>query len=479
MKKIFQLLMLFLIIFVVTYPVKSFDQGKEIRNKKGDYEYTRKFEKVYDVDPQSLFSLRTEFGDVVISTWDKKKVSVVAEIKTSARKEKYAQEYGEDIKIEVSQTPQELSVETDYPPRRKYRDGLFSSRSVSFSVNYTIRLPVKMSADVRNNFGKLAITGVQGSLKAKTGHNGMSIIDCPDVSHLKNQFGSIRLQNIGGRNIEIENSNSDIEAKVIKSSVNFHNRFGKVEVEGVAGDLTINNSNGNVFVADVKGMATIDDQFGSIDLKNITGKIKVNSRNGSLRIKDVAGGYVRNSFGTVRVSNSSDTKLGLTVDNQNGDISVDAIAGDASLSTTFARIDAVDISGDVTIQANNSTIEVINPGEAIEASNTFGSVIIKGAKYDCNIRNRNGSIDLTAIKAAENYRLSTTFGKIKITLPKNLSATFEVETSFGDIECDFPLKVSKSDTRMALEGTVKDGDSKVHIENQNGSVYIRQGVGKK
>lgn len=479
MKKIIQLSMLFLTIFGLSYSARPLSQAEEARNEKGDYEYTRKFEKIYDVDPKILLTLRTEFGDVVVSTWDQKKVSLVADIKTSANKENYAQEFGEDIKIEVSQTPQELSIETIYPRQRNYRVGLFSSKSVSFSVDYTIKLPATMSVDVRNSFGKLGITGVQGRLKAKTNHNGMSIIDCSNVSQLGNQFGSIRMQNIGGNNIEIENSNSDIEARVVKSSVSFYNRFGKIEVEEVSGDLTINNSNGNVMVADVKGMATIDDQFGTIDLKNISDKIKVNSRNGSVRIRDVAGGYVRNSFGTVRVSNTSDAKLGLIVENQNGDIYVETVAGDASLSTTFARIDAIDITGNITIRANNSTIELINPGGTIEVDNSFGSVIITNAKYNCNIRNRNGSIDLTAVRSGENYRLSTTFAPIKITLPKDLSATFTVETSFGDIECDFPLKVSKADTRMALEGKVKEGTSKIQIENQNGAVYIRKGTGEK
>ena len=232
-------------------------------------------------------------------------------------------------------------------------------------------------------------------------------------------------------------------------------------------------------VTDVKGMATIDDQFGTIELKNISDKIKVNSRNGSVRIMDVAGGYARNSFGTVRVSNSSDAKIGLTIENQNGDIYIENIAGDVNLSTTFARIDVIDITKNVSIQANNSTIEILNPGGTIEVDNSFGPVIIKGAKNNCNIRNRNGSIDLTAARAGENYRLSTTFAPIKIALPKDLSATFNVETSFGDIECDFPLKVTKADTRMALEGKVQDGNSKIQIENQNGAVYIRKGMGEK
>lgn len=478
MKRIFLSCLFFIFLFLLATDT-FLAEVNEVRNEKNDYEYTRTFEKVYDVDPQSRFSLRTEFGDVTVTSWNEKKVSVQAEIKAKAKKENYAKEFGDEITIDVSQTQQELSIETVYPSERNYRSGLFSSRSVSFSVDYTIKLPATMAADIRNNFGKLSITGVGGNLKAKTAHGGMSIRDCSKVDRLENQFGSIRIENIGGTDIEIENSNSDIEATIVKANASFYNRFGKVSVDQVAGDLIINNSNGNVTVADVKGTATIDDQFGKIDLQNISGKIKVNSRNGSLRIKDIPGGFIKNSFGAVRVNNSTDTKTGLTVENQNGDIYAEAIAGNASLSTSFARIDAMDVTGNVAVRASNSTIDISNPGGTIDVDNTFGSVVIKNARSDCSIRNRNGSIDLTAIRMGENYRLSTTFAPIKTTFPGDLSATFSVETSFGDIECDFPAKVSKAGQRMALEGKVKEGNSNIQIENQNGAVYIRKAMGNR
>jgi DUF4097 and DUF4098 domain-containing protein YvlB len=232
-------------------------------------------------------------------------------------------------------------------------------------------------------------------------------------------------------------------------------------------------------VADVKGTATIDNQFATIDVKTIAGRIKINSRNGSVRIKDVPGGYVRNSFGAVRIANSSDARTGINIENQNGDIYLETVAGDATLATSFARIDAFDIKGNVVIQAGNSTIEISNPGGTVDVNNSFGSVNIKGSQNDCNIRNGNGSIDLTVFKTGANYRVSTTFAPIKITLPKDLSATFDVETSFGDIECEFPLKISKSASRMALEGKISTGAAQIRIENQNGSVYIRKATGEK
>jgi hypothetical protein len=269
MKNIVSLIILLLLFQVQISLVSAVDQPKEIRTKNGAYEYTWKFNRDYQVDPKSVFTLFTEFGDVIVTGSDQKSVQVVAEIKTSASKEKYAQEFGEDIKIAVSESAAELRVETKYPNSTMYRDGLFSKKSVSYSVNYTIQLPATMAVKVRNSFGKVSITGVQGNLNAQTNHQSLTVIDCANVGQLENQFGLIRVQNIGGKNIEIETSNNDIEAKVVKTTATFNNRFGKVEVTGVTGDLIINNSNGDVLAADVKGTATIDNKFSTIYVKNI------------------------------------------------------------------------------------------------------------------------------------------------------------------------------------------------------------------
>lgn len=462
----------FLIVFVVT--IGSAAETKGRINESDKYDYSRKFEKVYDVDPRANFVLDTKFGNAVITAWNQNKVSVVADIKASAKDREFVTEFGEGIRIDVSQSPAELRIETIIPDQQSYKTGWFKRSSISYSVDYTINIPATMSADLNNSFGKLSASGIQGALKAKTNQANLSITNCSNVTRLSNRFADIRVQNIGGREIEIDNSNGDIEGNIINASANFYNRFGKVEVQEVKGDLMIDNSNGDVFVVGATGKARLTNRFGAIDLKNIGGEIKVNSGNGPVRIKDVAGGLVHNRFGEVRIINTTQANLGVNVDNGNGDIFVEAIKGNATLATSFAHIEALDVSGNVFASAGNSSIQIINPGGTVEVDNSFGSVKVMDAPSDVRISNSNGSIELVAAKVGKNYWLRTSFAPIKLTFPSSLSATFLVETSFGEIECDFPLKIKKTDNSRTLEGTIGDGAARIDIKNSNGSVYIRQ-----
>ncbi len=464
--------LLFVIFFVIT--IGSTAETKTTANENEKYDYARKFEKVYDVEPKANFVLDTQFGSAVITAWGQNKVSIIADIKASAKDKEFATEFGEQIKIEVTQSPAELRIETIVPERQSYKTGWFKRSSVSYSVDYTINIPATMSANLNNSFGKLSASGIQGALKAKTNQANLSISNCSNVIRLYNRFADIRVQDIGGKDVEIENSNGDIEGNIINANANCYNRFGKVEVQEVKGDLMIDNSNGDVLVIGVTGKASVTNRFGSIDLKNIGGEIKVNSGNGSIRIKDVAGGLVRNRFGEVRILNTTQANLGVNVDNGNGDIIVESIKGNATLSTSFAHIEAVDVSGNVIASGGNSSIQIINPGGTVDAENSFGSVKVLNAPSDVQIRNSNGSIEVVAAKVGKNYRLRTSFAPIKLTFPQSLSASFLVETNFGEIATDFPLNIKKTDNSRTLEGTIGDGAARIDIKNSNGSVYLRQ-----
>lgn len=474
MKQLIKFFMLILVFMNFVGTIGSAPEMKATMNENGGYNYSRKFEKSYDVDPRSNFVLENQFGDAIITAWNQNKVSVVAEIKASAEDREFATEFGEQIKIEVTQTPAELRIETIIPDRQTYKTGWFKRRSVSYSVDCVINIPATMSADLNNFFGKLSASGIQGALKAKTNQASLSISNCSNVTRLVNQFADIRVYDIGGKEIDIDNSNGGIEGKIINATANFYNRFGKVEVQEVKGDLMIDNSNGDVFVVGVTGKARVTNRFGAIDLKNIGGEVKVNSGNGPVRIKDVAGGLVHNRFGEVRILNTTQANLGVNVDNGNGDIFVESIKGNATLSTSFAHIEALDVTGNVIASAGNSSIQIINPGGTVEADNSFGSVKVMDAPADVRISNSNGSIELVAAKVGKNYRLRTSFAPIKLTFPSGLSAAFLVETSFGEIETDFPLKIKKTDNSRSLEGTIGDGAARIDIKNSNGSVYIRQ-----
>jgi len=440
--------------------------------QKDNYQYTRRFEKVYEADPRAVFSLKTEFGDVLVKSWDQNKIGIVADIRAGARNKTQASEYGERIQIEVTQSTGTFSVKTFYPDRSS------NLSNVSFSVDYTITLPARQSADLRNMFGSVSVSGMQGALTVNNRHGEMDIMQCSNVVRLENEFESIRLKEIGGKAITVENANGNVTGTTIAAGIQIRNRFGNVELEKVEGNMTVHNANGGVDVTGVKGTADVENQFGPIRLADVSGPVKIESRNGDVDVENSAGGKIRNTFGKVRVTNTTRGDVGLEIDNMNGDIAVGSVKGNATFSTSFSHLDALNVSGDVVVAAGNSSVRIDNPGGTVEVENSFGPVSVKGSQSDVRIRNQNGSIECVVLKAGRILRASSSFAPVKLYLPEGLSATFRVETSFGEIECEYPLKAMHSGNKTTLEGTVKEGTSSIEIISQNGNVRILKGAEK-
>jgi hypothetical protein len=432
-------------------------------------DYSRRFEKVLDADPRAVFSLDNSFGDVTVKTWDQAKVSITADIRVDARNEKKAAEYGEKIQIEVTPSAERISVKTVYPTRTG------SGSRLSFSVDYTIVVPVRQAADLRNAFGDIGVTGVQGALTVSGKHGGVDVLQCSSLMRLENEFGSIGFQDVGGKAIEVENTNGDIKGSDIRGGLKVRNRFGEVDLVKVQGDLAVRSANGDVRVEGCSGAAEIEDQFGSIRVSDCGGFVKIKSGNGSVDVKNVGGGEIVNSFGEVVVFNTTRADLGLKVADANGDVTVKSVKGNANLSASFGRIDATDIGGDITASAQNSSVEINNPGGKVDVEDTFGPVTVRDARSDVSIRNQNGSIECIAARAGGIINLKSTFGAVKLVLPGDASVSLRAETTFGSIDCDFPMKVAESNNTTTVEGTLGAGGSKISVSNQNGDVQIRKG----
>ena len=433
-------------------------------DSEGDY--SRTFEKVLEAGPGAVFALENSFGDVSVGTWDQSKVSITADIRVDAASGKKAAEFGEKIRIDVIPSAERISVKTIYPTRAGSRSRL------SFSVDYTVLLPARQAADVTNAFGDITVTGVQGALTVKGKHGGVEVMQCPSLTLLKNEFGSIDFESVGGKTVEVENQNGDIRGENVRGALRVDNRFGGVEIAKVEGDLAVRSANGDIEVESVSGAADIEDQFGSIRLSGSKGPVKIASGNGSVEATDIGGGEIRNSFGSVNVVNSTNAGLGLKIDNANGDIRVRSVKGDAILSASFGRIEAEDVGGNVTASAQNSSVEILNAGGTVDVEDTFGPVTVRDTRSDVSIRNQNGSIECAPLKAGKSMRLQSTFGSIKLFLPGDASATLRAETTFGAIESDFDVKRSESDTETTVQGILGGGESRIDVSNQNGNIEI-------
>jgi hypothetical protein len=151
------------------------------------------------------------------------------------------------------------------------------------------------------------------------------------------------------------------------------------------------------------------------------------------------------------------TTRGGILDTSNGDIVLEEVKGDFELTTSNGAIEIDTIDGNASVKTSN------------------GNVTLRGAKGEFNVKTSNGSVSFTGeLAPGGSNRLVTSNGDIDLELTGIPSAKLDASTSLGEVDCDVPILVTKTDTDMDyLVGTIGAGEAELYIETSNGDVTIK------
>lgn len=212
-----------------------------------------------------------------------------------------------------------------------------------------------------------------------------------------------------------------------------YNSFGDIDAEGIVKNLDITNQHGDVNIKDIGGSVSVKNSFGEIEVKNIGGKLGANNQYGDIYAENINGSAnVETGFGKLLVS---DITGQLLAKNNYGKITVKNIKGDAEIKTSFGDIEASNIDGSAVINNNNGSIEV------------------KELKGNAEIRN--------------------SFGKISYRSSNLANANIYAKTSFGNIDTNLPLNISKAINDQTAEGIVGEGTYKIQLITSNGEIELK------
>jgi hypothetical protein len=131
--------------------------------------------------------------------------------------------------------------------------------------------------------------------------------------------------------------------------------------------------------------------------------------------------------------------MNLEVENTNGTIRVTEVAGDHELDTTNGRIELVRCAG------------------SLDASTTNGGI----------------AAELVKLSPGQRNSLSTTNGRIVVTVPANFAAEVDAGTTNGSIKTDLPVATTRAGDN-SLRGTINGGGAALRLRTTNGGIEIRK-----
>jgi len=488
-KSIIGLLILFvLIISTLLFAAKKSDSVTEV------------FQKAVSSKGIKTVSIVNTNGDVEITSKKSGDIEITATKKVFYRDRDKAEDFLDEIKINVSTSATTLQIRT-IPPEEDYWDKFYRKKVTGYRVEYKIIMPENLDGEIENkygdvsvvniksilsnnhsgntfvesingnatltnSYGKVNISFIEGDLISKNKSGNTTAKEIKGMADIKNTYGKVRLTK-AGKNVIIENKSGNIDATFIEQDLEVSNSYGSVYVEEVGKELKVYNKSGSVEVINIGSSADLTTSYDGIQCQNIGGSLKVVNKSGTVTAEFINGrADIETSYNAIK---AIDVNGPVNVLNKSGSVYLEKIKGNVNIESSYDTIELSAIIGSAEI--NNHSGKIIGKGIAgdLWGTTSYAAVTLDDVKGTIRVTNKSGKITVSGKPVS--LDLSTTYAGIElldvtcktitaitrsgsidadVTLPANCDCRFE--TSYGDIDLTVPGSTSAKISAIVPKG---------------------------
>jgi len=249
---------------------------------KGRYNKEKTISQTFDISLSGLVKVKNSYGNLSITSWDQNKVSIEVVIKTSGNNEEKVQERLNEIDVDFENSESLVSAITRFGNRnRNWRWNWGKRNNVSVQVNYTIKLPIKNSVNLSNDYGNIYLDRIDGHAKISCDYGKM------EIGQLRGRNNELRFDYTSRSTFDYIES-ADIIADYSSFTVE---KAGDLKVNAdysngtikEMGDLSYTSDYGSIDVASVQSVSGNGDYFG-LKLGSVYGDVSLAADYGSIRI---------------------------------------------------------------------------------------------------------------------------------------------------------------------------------------------------
>jgi hypothetical protein len=271
-----------LILFLCALPLVAAAHGDPMNGK---HTKEKTIKKEFTVNSNALLKVSNSYGNIVMTSWNENRVVIEVSIKTNGNNEDKVQAKLDEISVEFEASESTVSAKTIFEKDRGWNWNWGRNNNVSMQIDYTIKLPVKNSIHLKNDYGNITIDRIDGYAK----------INC--------DYGRLQIGELRGRNNDLSFDYTS------KSFIGYMNS-GKIRADYSgftierAGDLMIQADYTDAVVGDMENLQYSND-YGSLEVKNVRnvqgngdyinvdlgivhGNVEINADYGGVRIGELA-----------------------------------------------------------------------------------------------------------------------------------------------------------------------------------------------
>jgi len=269
--------------------------------QKGKYTKEKTIKKEYNVNADALLKVSNSYGNVSLSSWNENRVVIEVVIKTNGNNEEKVQKKLDEITVLFDASSSMVSAKTQFNKNKGWGWN-WGNNNVNMQIDYTIKLPIKNSIHLNNDYGNITLDRIDGYAKISCDYGRLQIgelrgrnndlsFDYTSKSYIgyinsgkiKADYSGFTIEKAGDLVINADYTNATID---VMKNLQYSSDYGNLEVgevDNVEGNgdyigVTLGTVHGNVDISADYGGIKIDkmaDDAGNINLRTDYTSIKI------------------------------------------------------------------------------------------------------------------------------------------------------------------------------------------------------------
>ncbi len=243
-------------------------------------------------------------------------------------------------------------------------------------------------------------------------------------------------------------------------AVELRTALGKVDAEGLAGRLSMTSGTGAVALRNARGEGGLNTGNGAVSIDGFDGTLTASTGNGRVKVNRLKGT--------------------LTLNTGNGTVEVLDVDGRVRASTGNGGVKLTGVAGEVELNTAHGAMEILaSRSLAVNTNTAMGTIRVEGGSLrSMRANSMMGEIRCAARLEPGSYDITSGMGAIDVQLPANAQARVDAQTSFGQVDSDFPLvRVGRSGPMgfggVRMVGSIGEGEPRVELNLRSGKGAIR------
>lgn len=248
-------------------------------------EVTKEFHKEFKADNNTTLNINNKYGEVIIDSWDQDQIVIDVKVTVEMPNREKAQKLIDFINVEFGEDGTNVSAKTVIDDKFNF-SGWGNSRR--FSIDYTVRMPLKTALTLTNRYGNSEIDELQGLVNLNIKYGNVTVgkltrMDQKPLSKLSLSYGDATIDEAGWLDLYLRYTGKTeigkskallLDAKYSKltlsetSSVVGKFEYNNLEIEGI-NNLILENHYADIKIGSLQKKLEYDGSYGSFSVETI------------------------------------------------------------------------------------------------------------------------------------------------------------------------------------------------------------------